>query len=135
MKKVYLAARYDRRDELRVYATIFRRNGIGVTSRWLEEDGDPWDISIGLGGENPIEKANTDLQDVQEANAIVFFSEDPHVGVPRGSRHVEFGYAMGLGKELIVVGGCENIFHFLPVVKHFSRIEEALDHLVVTNWR
>jgi hypothetical protein len=113
MKSVYLAARYSRRDELRKYASRLREAGIIVTSRWLRESGP---LNTKLGDDTPAFYRRTaiiDLEDIDKADTIVFFSEDPLVGTPRGGRHVEYGYALGTGKRLVVLGGEENIFHYL----------------------
>jgi hypothetical protein len=51
--------------------------------------------------------------------------------IPRAGRHVEFGYALAREKRMIVVGDVkENIFHYLPQVKHFATFEEALAYLI-----
>jgi hypothetical protein len=44
----------------------------------------------------------------------------------RGGRHVEFGYAMALGKRLIVVGHRENLFHEHPTVEFYAGQAEVL---------
>jgi len=123
MLSVYLASRYSRRNELREHARILEKARIHVTSRWLHED-EP--LQCKLGDHSPEfyqETALIDLEDVRQADVIVFFSEDPLVGTPRGGRHVEFGYALALGKKPIVIGGEENIFHYLPWVEVYSSLE------------
>lgn len=128
--KVYLAGRYSRRDELSEYAKLFQAAGISVTSRWLTED-TPLNSQMGDHSEEFYKTtAEIDIQDVLAADAIVFFAEDPLVGTPRGGRHVEFGYALGLGnKGLLVVGPKENIFHYLPGVRHFENVDGAIQYL------
>jgi len=75
-------------------------------------------------GDNPDlfyrELALADIQDIDRAEAILLYSEDPTVGVPRGGRHVEFGYALAKGKRLFVIGPKENIFHCVDGVEHFA---------------
>ena len=130
-EKLYLAARYSRRNEMRSLASTLRCNGFAVTSRWLTED-DPLDHK--LGDQTPMfytETARIDLEDIDNADTILFFAEDPLVGTPRGGRHVEFGYAIASGKRLCVVGGAENIFHYLPRVEHFNSIESFISHEVM----
>lgn len=126
--KLYIAARYSRRNEMRQVASHLRLAGFTVTSTWLTED-KPLDTQ--LGDDSPMfyqETALLDLLDVDKADTILFFAEDPKVGTPRGGRHVEFGYAIATGKRLIVVGGAENIFHYLPKVLHFSNVQAFLEH-------
>ncbi len=124
--RLYLAGQYARRDEFRKYAEKLRLIGIEVTSRWLMED-KPLDTKIGDDTKDFYrETAKIDLEDIDHADSILFFSEDPHVGVPRGGRHVEFGYALGKHKYLFVVGPRENIFHFLPRIHNFDTFEKFL---------
>jgi hypothetical protein len=125
--KVYLAAQYPRRNEMRQAASILRFNGIEVTSRWLEEIAP---LTSQLHDASASENSNgaiTDKEDIERADAVVRFSESPTLGLPRGAHHTEFGLAMGLGKKLIVIGGPENIFDYLPNVIHYSTLTGFLD--------
>lgn len=125
--KVYIAARYSRRDEMRAVARLLYDVGIACTSRWLTEN-EPLDHK--LGDQLPFfyaETAKVDLEDIDKAETLLFFAENPHIGTPRGGRHVEFGYALAKGKRLVCIGGAENIFGFLPQVIHFPTVEAFLD--------
>ena len=127
MSNVYIAARYSRRNEMKAIASHLQGAGVSVTSRWLDED-KPLDTK--LGDDSPrfyIETAKADIADIDRADTILFFSEDPLVGTPRGGRHVEFGYALGLGKRMVVIGGSENIFHFLPNILHFNDWQDFVE--------
>ncbi len=111
--KIYLAAQFARRDELRHYAAAIKNAGHECTSGWLDQD-TPLDGK--LTNHTPTDNtefAHRDLEDIDRADVLLFFSEDPTVGVPRAARHVEFGYAMKAGKLLAVVGPRENVFHWL----------------------
>jgi len=129
--KVYLAAQYPRRDELRGYKAVLEAAGIEVTSRWLDEQ-EP--LNGNMTHREPSwysHTAHVDLDDVDRANIVVFFSEDPLVGVPRGGRHVEFGYALGKGKPVHVIGKYkENVFHYLKPpfhVLHHETVEGFIE--------
>ncbi|GEM_PF-6660459 len=98
--KLYLAARYERRLELAHYAVLLRQQGHEVTSRWLEDNAH---LSLP-------EQVRMDLEDLEAAEALVSFTEEPGV-YSRGGRHVEYGYALAQAKQLFVVGPPENIFH------------------------
>lgn len=130
--KIYLAARYSRREELCGYRAELEAMGHTVTSRWLngsyqiDEKGKP----IGDHGEALVETGETteadrlrahfvteDCEDVRSADCVISFTEPPRSALGnRGGRHVEFGMAVALGKLLIVVGHRENLFHYLPNV-------------------
>lgn len=116
--KVYLASRFSRQLELREYANELTNLGIKVTSRWLNQianvnhslnDVTDWDNRL---------YATQDAADIDAADVLVLFSENPKVGTPRGGRHWETGYAYGKGKTVIVCGPKENIFHYFVDVAH-----------------
>jgi len=125
--KVYLASRYDRREEMKEHRKVLESHGITVTSTWLDEKGSP---TSDLGDESEvfyIEHAVKDLVDLEAADAIVFFSENPLEGFKRGARHVEFGYALRADKKMYVVGKYkENIFHYLGYIERFDTLEDLI---------
>lgn len=119
--KIYLAARYSRRDQLRDVAEELRRIGHTITSRWLETDWLCNDVgrSTAAPPEYREQYALIDMEDVKVADVVVNFTEAPDSG-GRGGRHVEFGLAVAWGKRLIVVGHRENLFHHLPEVEFLA---------------
>lgn len=125
--KVYIAGQYARRDEFAGYRTILEGLGITVTSRWLNEKGS----LTGQMGDNStefyVETATVDLEDIDSADAIVFFAENPLVGVPRGGRHFEHGYAYGTGKPAFIIGPKENVFHYIGRNYHFDSFDAFLE--------
>jgi len=129
--KIYLAARYDRRHEMREVAVHLQRLGHEIGSRWIWSD-----IADDSGGETEaslfLEKiALEDMKDLLQSEAIISFTEAPSaIGAVRGGRHVEFGMAAAWGKRLIVVGPRENIFHHLHDVEVFGNLDELLRSLV-----
>ena len=136
MPKVYLAASYGRRDEVRDYAYRLGKLGYIITSRWLTDNHsipsaqevEAARDSIPLVGS---EFAGKDVEDVRAADIFVMFSESPTSGVSRGGRHVEFGLAMAWEKKIIVIGPRENVFHTLspdqykPGMKHYREWIDA----------
>lgn len=120
--KIYLAARFSRREQLREIAAELRRLGHVVTSRWLETE------FVHRPNENAAappeyrqKYALIDLEDVKAADTVVSFTEaegTPNAG--RGGRHVEFGYALALEKAAVVIGHRENLFHEHPAVTFFE---------------
>lgn len=112
--RVYLAGRFSRRDEFNRYADQLRSWGFVVDARWLVEDHEWY-------GEETFEAtmaarrfATDDLEDVLRADIVLVFTEPPQPGGRnRGGRHVEYGLALGQGKDIIIVGPPENVFHNL----------------------
>ncbi len=130
MLKVYLAARYDRRDELRKYREVLQSLGIQVTSRWLDEN---TSTNSQMGDETEafyVETAAIDITDIERADAFILFSENPLEGFKRGGRHFESGYAFKAKKVIYVIGEWkENVFHYLPGMVHFATFEELTTDL------
>ena len=114
--KVYLAARFSRRDELEQEARpVFEAAGWTVISRWhREQTSAPIDGAMANhSAADNAEYAQRDLEDVQACDALVLFTEAPESAWPRGARHVEYGYALALGKSVYLIGPRENVFHWL----------------------
>ena len=110
--QIYLAARFDRQDELQEYADILKQKGIEVTSRWLWMSAaymsTPWQFKDIC--------ALMDYEDIERANVVISFTGDPEK-TSRGGRHVEFGIGLALKKRMIIIGECEHIFHFMHEVE------------------
>jgi hypothetical protein len=128
--RVYLAARYSRREEMELVASRLADHGIGVTSRWIRglHDGLPADVC-----------ANDDVEDVIESSVVIAFTEPEGSPHSRGGRHVEAGMALAYCKPLIVVGPEENIFYSLAFARFATR-KELFEALVVdpyfgSTWR
>ena len=116
--KTYLAARYERRDELCSYIDALAMVGIDVVSSWL------WIVHTDLH-----EAAVSDLADLRRADQLIFFSEDITSSWPRGSRCVEYGIALALGKKIVVIGPRENVFHWLlPNSAFFESVDALCRH-------
>lgn len=132
--RVYLAARYSRKNEIAALIPIFGAHGISVGSRWLLEPHPPDTKLCEVSPEFCTDTAQVDMEDIEMCDTLVFFSEDPLVGTPRGGRHVEMGFALGIGKRIAVIGAeRENIFHFLPGVVHYLNVKSFLEKEKVTN--
>ncbi len=143
--RFYLAARYSRRLELCEYRKVLESRGHIVTSRWLNGNHQISDHGVPLGdhgeqlveglegdggGESPRAAqlrqafAREDVNDVQNCDVLIAFTEPPRSSASRGGRHVELGIAIGLSKEVIVIGYRENIFCWLDRVTFFSNWDE-----------
>lgn len=126
--KIYLAGPYQHKDKIINYANAARAVGIEITSSWLEEPHDSKIELKDLTEEQHATYALRDLRDIDVADALVLFAVPPtDTPIPRAGRHVEFGYALAQGLEIVVVGGKENIFHYLPWVKHVATWPDALE--------
>lgn len=142
--RIYLASRYSRRKELCDYRAQLEQDGHTVTSRWLNgshqitSEGKPIDddgealIECGTCAEVARlrrEFVAEDVTDVCSADVVVSFTEPPRSNHSRGGRHVEFGMAYALGRQLVVVGHRENLFHYAPQVEFFPDWQRAREFL------
>lgn len=124
-KAVYLASRYSRRVEMLGYADALDREGYRVTSRWIlgNHQAENDQLQAGAAAE---QFAREDLADLEAAQIVLAFTEEPRATSSRGGRHVEFGYALGQGKLIIIVGPRENVFCCLAEVQRVDSFEDAL---------
>lgn len=131
MLKIYLAASFSRQAEMRVIAlrlTPFAE----ITSRWLFE---PQGMKNGHARRKHMMRcAFTDLEDVRAADILVRFTDDlTPIMVPShlatGARMGETMYAYALGKPVIIVGGYQNVFDFLPSFVHLKDDDELVQYL------
>ena len=128
-KRIYLASKFARRDEMRAIALDLERTGFAVTSRWLAstapltpDDLDP----AGLGGQLAV----MDFEDLKMSDLCVAFTEEEkQTSRGRGGRHTELGMAIGLGIEVMIVGPREHVFHALPIIRQFPDWEAARQSL------
>jgi len=128
--RVYLAAPYQQKDQINIYAAQLRAGGIEVTSSWLEETHKPTIQMDELTSAEHLEYAVRDVADIRKAKIFVLFT-DPTKTVFRAGRHVEFGIAVERGMPIYVVGAeFENIFHHLPKVLHFTEWSDLRELLI-----
>ena len=128
--RVYLAGPFSWKDALKTYSLELNEMGIEVTSSWLDEEASPDSTLDQFSTEHNQKIANIDVADIERADVVAVFTINP-LGPPkpRGGRHWETGYAQGRGKEVIIIGPKENIFHYLDNVKQFDGRLEAKQYL------
>ena len=131
--RVYLAAPYQQKDEIRAYAEELRAGGVEVTSTWLDEPHKPTTQMHELTHEEHQGYALRDVRDVADADLLVLFT-DPSKSIVRQGRTAELGMAIALGLTryypILVVGlEYENIFHHLEIVRHFKSWTEVKEYL------
>ena len=130
--KVYIASRFERKDEMKSLSKILPGFGIHVQSRWLDETISPTSQLSDITPVYAKEQAGYDLEDIDSVDTLLFFA-DPVPLTVRGGKHVEFGYALAKGKRIIVVGGNDNIFHYLDNIVHYLTVEDFIDAEGVTS--
>jgi len=128
MSQYYLAGRYGRRDELKGYAHQLQSRGYGVTSRWLSCAHDALDDKTKDLSLQAI-WAKEDVEDIDQADVLLAFTESPESGYSRGGRHIEVGYAIAKAIPIVVVGPIENIFYAWIASRtvHFDTFDEFIN--------
>lgn len=121
-RRIYLAARYSRNPEMQGVRDVLQAMGHTVTSRWIDCHAGKYLTSFTPEHLNDDPEycstlAEHDLEDLVAADTVISFTDANGGG--KGGRHVEFGYALALGKQVMVVGPRENVFHTLSQVEHY----------------
>jgi nucleoside 2-deoxyribosyltransferase len=112
--KVYLAANWPRKDEIRGYVHLFKSYGITVQARWLYEKA-PANTTLAEVDTQYLEKsARDDLEDIIESDAVILFSNGYGSRNVGGGRLFEAGFAHALNKPIITIGEPEMIFQKMP---------------------
>jgi nucleoside 2-deoxyribosyltransferase len=129
--RIYLAAAYQHKLKLREYAAQAEKCGIRVGAEWLKETAAPDSELSDSTSKQLAEYARQDWWDIGACDIFVFWAENPHKQPPRGGRLTELGFAISLGKKIVVIGEPENIFFYLPGIdiEFFHTWESALVYL------
>jgi hypothetical protein len=117
--RVYLSGQFEDAPVLRTVRDELIRAGCRVTSRWLNGDSST-PATAHAGEEGAAARlaaiAYQDFEDIRGADVVVVFNPPAACNAGRGGRHVETGYALALGKKVVVVGARGNVFHWMPEV-------------------
>ena len=109
--RVYIAGKWEAKARLVGIASKLEALGHTVTSRWLKND-----VAVETGawalmtGNEASGIAQQDLLDIDAADALILDTIDES---NTGGREVEYGFALGRGKIVMVIGPKRNGFHHL----------------------
>jgi hypothetical protein len=114
----YLAAQYERKEEMRKCRDDLWAINVKVTSTWIDNN----DQGEGLGADDldkiphmGIAPALLDTADIARADAFIMFTN----GLGRGGHHTELGIALAMNKVIFLIGKRENVFHCLSAIQAF----------------
>lgn len=133
--RLYLAARWSRREEVGEYRDQLVELGHEVFARWIDDHPNlSEDQKRSKGKEFPGDPAAVAIncfEDVVKSDALVIFTEadsDKKRGkTAKGGMWVEFGIALGLNKDVSVVGPHVNTFCWYPTVMTYGAFDEFVD--------
>jgi nucleoside 2-deoxyribosyltransferase len=119
VRRIYLAAPYARREQMKAHRGRLHDAGHEVVSSWIdltieETHATPYELG---------EMARTDLAEIDDCDTLVLFAGET---TKSHGRQVEFGYALAKEKQLFLVGPPENIFHVLPHVFTVRTLDELI---------
>lgn len=103
---IYLAAPWANRVATRAIRDELVAMGCEVTSRWLDVPDGPQVPDEA----RAIQEARMDIDDINAAEMLIVLTDERPIGA---GHHVEFGYAMAIGLDLVVVGPIKSVFHYL----------------------
>lgn len=127
--RTYLAASFDRQEEMKKYARQLKELGGEIVSTWLYEEvfsasSVPTDLAS--------EYAERDVREVKACDFFIWFTESlPANRVLTGGRHVEAGIAIATNKSIFVIGPYENIFTRLSGIAQYNTWDEFYDDLIL----
>ena len=122
--RIYLAARFSRRDELLVYRDRLLELGHSCDCRWLTDPGHRIEDDNLPDNRSTFnrELAFHDLQDLLASDTLIHFAP----GGTRGGCHVEFGMALARAMRLYWVGDRTHVFSYLPQVEVYPNFGSLL---------
>lgn len=121
--KIYIAAPYAVRDELRGYASELREMGHTITSSWLDATHEirpgTLETAPDLSDDYAFQHSVKDIGEVLSSDLVILvtwptalaISGRADLGGNSGGRHVEVGVALAQDIDVVVWGEAENIFH------------------------
>lgn len=125
--RIYLAARYSRREELRQVACMLVERGHKVVSEWVFRDDDELSVDrLESSARQAHRVADRDVRGIQSCDLLVQFSGD---GTTQGGKHFELALAWAYRKECVIVGPPENLFQFLPGIRRVKDLSGLGDVL------
>ena len=122
--KIYLAAKFERRAELRPIRDKLWAMGHEVVSNWIDEVKKPEGMS------SDQFKRKLAVKDLAQIESADLFILDTFVVSERGGKEVEFGLALGQFQGILVyiVGPIRNVFHHL-CDRNFDSWDEFLNFM------
>lgn len=125
MPKIYVASKFENKEEVREAHRKLRAAGYEITFDWTPHD-DSHAETLGLSRDEYLKQcALDDYNGVYDADYLVLI---PYPNM-RGA-FIETGMAIAQGTPVLIVGddtSFRNVFSHLSIVRHFASLENAMD--------
>lgn len=131
-RSFYLAARWDRHEEINEYARTLRYLGHIVTSQW-HQSANVMDVVDRNPNADKVRYARKNISEINISTDFIAFTEDPDSAFQRGGRHVEYGIALQRSMPITIIGSRENAFHWfvgIPVYDNWQQFLTTVPNLV-----
>jgi len=118
MVKIYICASFPRRGEARALALKLAPM-MEIVSTWHRDDTE----AIPRKSDNPeiLRRVMRDFRQIRKSDLIILFIGDDLTG---GGRHTELGLALGMDKNIILIGEYDtNPFEFIPYLRIYESAE------------
>jgi nucleoside 2-deoxyribosyltransferase len=110
----YLGGPGELKEMAKAIAQALRDKGHVISSTWHDVD-DP----------EAEETALRDFSQIEDAEEFILLNPAEWAHKGTGGRHVEFGYAVARGKDMIVLGSRTNIFHRIETIRVVEQLEDV----------
>jgi len=122
MIKVYIGASFPRQKEAQLLALRLSPI-VEIVSTWHRDDLK----AVPRDGEECFHRVMRDLSQVKDSDLVIIFIGDELTG---GGRHTELGIAIGMGKNIAIIGEYDsNPFELLPYLHPFSSADSFVKEL------
>lgn len=125
-KKIFVSAATNNQHQALQVAMRLMKLGFEVTARWLEFDFNEENSNPRREDGLNVEWGKKDLDDLIAADTLLVLANTPSTS---GGYHVELGYFLGSGKNIVVFGERRNVFFWTEAVRFTPNLDAAVEFL------
>lgn len=126
--RVFVSGSMDNRAAVKELAAKLRLHKLDVLSMWHDRDVPTWTPFNSI--ETAQKAATEDLTAILQSEWFIQLSSET-IRSTTGAMDVAFGFALGLKRQMILIGPRYTPAHFLPVVKQYDKVEDFLQAVTI----